>query len=54
MKENFILKKSVDWSVLKEGFSIPITFQTSFYEQILFLINNNFIFYIQMVWKKSY
>jgi 5-methylcytosine-specific restriction enzyme A len=32
--ENYILKKAVDWSALKEGFSIPVTFQLAFYKQI--------------------
>ncbi len=32
--ETYILKKDLDWSVLNEGFSIPITYQIGFYEQI--------------------
>ena len=33
-KDIYILKKDVDWSVLNYGFSIPITFQFDFYNQI--------------------
>ncbi len=32
--ETYILEKDVDWSVINEGFSIPITYQFGFYDQI--------------------
>lgn len=34
LKDSYILKKTVDWSVLKEGFTIPLDLHSGFYNQI--------------------
>jgi hypothetical protein len=33
-QDNFLFKKEVDWSVLHEGFSIPVAFQTNLQAEI--------------------